>query len=133
VFERFHTPTGVAITGPGGATAAIEDSTIAHGDFHGYVVPRLDLDEALKNAAVAAGATFREGVTFKGIELSDGGRGCRFSSHLPVEGSGSGISTGCLIGLSAISFYRSVVLLGWKGQRPYGSGRHIPPRRVAGV
>ncbi|MBE1878690.1 NAD(P)/FAD-dependent oxidoreductase [Myceligenerans pegani] len=75
VFARFHTPTGVAITGPGGATAAIEDSTIAHGDFRGYVVPRLDLDEALKDAAVAAGARFREGVSFKGIEVSDGVRG----------------------------------------------------------
>ncbi|MBO0608979.1 NAD(P)/FAD-dependent oxidoreductase [Myceligenerans salitolerans] len=73
VFAPFHTPTGVTITGPGGATASIEDSTIAHGDFRGYVVPRLDLDEALKNAAVAAGARFREGVSFKGIELLDGG------------------------------------------------------------
>ncbi|MBL0886866.1 NAD(P)/FAD-dependent oxidoreductase [Myceligenerans indicum] len=72
VFERFNTPTGVAITGPGGASAAIEDSTIAHGDFRGYVVPRVDLDEALKNAAVAAGARFREGVSFKGIEMSGG-------------------------------------------------------------
>ncbi|RPF23043.1 NAD(P)/FAD-dependent oxidoreductase [Myceligenerans xiligouense] len=72
VFARFHTPTRVAITGPGGASAAIEDSTIAHGDFRGHVIPRLDLDEALKDAAVAAGATLREGVTFQGIEVSDG-------------------------------------------------------------
>ncbi|GAB3165938.1 NAD(P)/FAD-dependent oxidoreductase [Myceligenerans halotolerans] len=75
VFAHFHTPTGVAITGPDGATAAIEDSTIAHGDFRGYVIPRLDLDEALKNEAVAAGARLREGVSFKGIEVHDGGHG----------------------------------------------------------
>lgn len=75
VFARFHTPTRVAITGPGGARAAIEDSTIAHGDFRGYVIPRLDLDEALKNAAIQAGATFREGVSFKRVETSDAGRG----------------------------------------------------------
>ncbi|GAB4084560.1 hypothetical protein GCM10028784_11900 [Myceligenerans cantabricum] len=86
VFKHFHTPTRVAITGPGGVSAAIEDSTIAHGDFRGYVVPRLDLDEALKDAAVAAGATFREGVSFKSIELSDGRRGAPAGAGAPVSG-----------------------------------------------
>lgn len=75
VFTRFHAPTGVTITGPGDVSASIEDSTISHGDFRGYVVPRLDLDAALKDAAVAAGATFREGVSFRGIAAADDGDG----------------------------------------------------------
>ncbi|GAA1849143.1 hypothetical protein GCM10009751_01710 [Myceligenerans crystallogenes] len=96
VFERFGTPTGVAISGPGGVSAAIEKSTIAHGDFRGYVVPRLDLDEALKNAAVEAGVTFREGVSFQGIEMSDDAGGAVV--RLARDGTGQGGTTTPAVG-----------------------------------
>lgn len=100
--ERALTITGMTVTGPGGETVSADYP----GGLTGVSLTRRDMDLALVDAAVAAGADLETGVTVLGPEVA-GGRvtGVRtaagsLSARLVIAADGRGSRLASTLGLS---------------------------------
>jgi geranylgeranyl reductase family protein len=91
---------GVRITAPGGRTVATVVPPHAVHPAHGYVAPRNDLDEWIRQAAVGLGARFEGRFHARGFHYADGsiivrgeavGRQAERSAHLVIVATGASL------------------------------------------